>query len=668
MCGITGFLLTDASASAAAILDSMTDSLAHRGPDDRGTWHDESGLVHLGHRRLSILDLSERGHQPMVSQDARYVLVYNGETYNFPDIRDELEKEGVRFVGHSDTEVLLEGFSKWGIEKTLRRMVGMWAFAVWDREEEVLILARDRLGEKPLYYGWMGTAFIFGSELKALTRHPQFVGQIDPHALRDYLRYGYVPTPRAIWRGIHKLPPGTVLRVDLSSGTALIPRSYWEARTAVLRARSTPLDGSGKGLEELLERTVKRTMVADVPIGVFLSGGIDSSLVAALAQKDSDRPVRTFTIGFTEAGYDEAEDAKKVAEHLGTDHKEFYVSAEEARVVATELPMLYDEPFADSSQIPTHLVSRLARRHVAVALSGDGGDELFGGYNRYVLAAPVWQRLGRLPYLIRRPLADVLTNVPKETWNSAGKVFLPLLGKRLRSAVRAGTFGEKAHKLGTALRLRNAGSIYPSLLWIWQDPHALMVVPPGPPAENDLPIAERPDAAEGMHGLVERMMLLDTLSYLPDDIMVKVDRASMGVSLETRAPFLSHEVFEHAWTIPIEDKIRDGRGKIALRRILAKHVPEELFERPKTGFAVPIGDWLRGPMKDWAEELLSTERLTNDGLLHPGPIRAAWEEHLSGRKDRHHEIWVVLMFQAWLDFNRDKLGRKEEAHEVVHVV
>lgn len=645
MCGITGFLEPQPASenrTSQSVLDQMTDALTHRGPDDRGTWTDGEQGIHLGHRRLSVLDLTAQGHQPMASRSGRYVLVYNGETYNHPRLRTELADHDVQFDGESDTETILAGFETWGIAGTLDRMVGMFAFAVWDREDGRLVLARDRIGEKPLYYGYVGETFVFGSELAAITAYPEFKGRIDRSALAAFLRYGNVPAPGCIWEGIHKLQPGHLLEVHPDDGPDnRSPRPYWRAADSASPGRTGQGESSIEDLERLLQDTVARTLLSDVPLGVFLSGGIDSSLVAALAQNASERPIRTFTIGFHEAEYNEAEDAKKVAAHLGTDHTELYVTPEEAQAVIPDLPRIYSEPFADSSQIPTYLVSRMAREHVTVALSGDGGDELFGGYNRYLIGAEAWRRLQAMPEGVRKAMGGILAHAPGGMLETAGKMFSP----SGEAKVRPGTYTEKARKLARVMRTTDEREYYQRVVSIWQDPPLARA--PKSQVEAEVPAMNGHGGPEA--DPVDTWMLRDALLYLPDDILVKVDRAAMAVSLETRAPFLSHEVFEAAWALPRDLKIRDGTGKWILREILAKHVPRELFERPKTGFGVPIDSWLRGPLKEWAEALLDPDRLRSEGYLDAGPIRQAWEDHQSGRHDRHHELWVALMFQAWLE-------------------
>lgn len=623
MCGIAGFWAPAGRLIAPPLeaVRRMTDALAHRGPDDSGHWHDADAGIGLGHRRLSIIDLSPQGHQPMVSADGRWMVVFNGEIYNFQALRRDLETAGERgWRGTSDTEILLAAVSRWGLDATLPRLVGMFALALWDSRERCLYLARDRMGEKPLYYGWSGQTFLFASELKAIRAFPGWQGDIDRDVLALYMRHGYVPEPYAIYRGFRKLVPGTSLRVSAPSdtATALTARAYWSAAATAQAAQSERFTGRPEEalshLDVLLREAVAGQMVADVPLGAFLSGGIDSSLVVALMQTQSTRPVRTFTIGFAEEEFNEATFARDVAAYLGTEHTELYISPREALDVIPTLPVIYDEPFGDSSQIPTILVSRMARAHVTVCLSGDGGDELFGGYTRYDQAVQQWRRVGRVPAPARRAVAALVPPVNRQ-----------------------------AVKLAQVLGAPDRATIYRRLISQCDDPRRLVPGAVEPPTILSDP-AGRPTLAD----FRDEMMWLDAVSYLPGDILAKVDRAAMSVSLETRVPLLDHRVVEYAWRLPQPLKWHDGRGKWPLRALLARYVPPQLSDRPKRGFGVPINRWLREDLRDWAEDLLSPARLRDDGLLDGGLVRARWLEHLSGAVDRRYYLWNVLMLQAWL--------------------
>lgn len=651
MCGFAGFLGGNVAAVSerTALLEAMANRIRHRGPDDGGTWADADTLVGFGHRRLAIVDLSPAGHQPMTAASGRYVMAYNGEIYNHMDLRAALEAKAAASVwrGHSDTETLLAGFDAWGIEETLKRAVGMFALAVWDRQQRVLTLARDRLGEKPLYYGWQGTgaarSFLFGSELKAFHAHPAFERNIDRNALCLFMRHNNVPGEHAIFQGIRKLAPGHLLEVSLTHRDAA-PRAYWSGMEAALRGASQPFAGSPTeavdALEALLRMAIRGQMMADVPLGAFLSGGIDSSTVVALMQAESSRPVKTFTIGFHEGVYNEAEHAKAVAAHLGTEHTSLYVTPDQALDVIPDLPTLYDEPFADSSQIPTYLVSALAREHVTVSLSGDAGDELFSGYNRYQITATLWNRLSSLPTSLRSAAAWLLTRPSPQQLNS--------LATSIPGASRWANVGEKIHKGAGVMAAKSAEALYRGMVSQWQDPEAIVIGGREPATLLDIAPSEF-----GALNDVERMMALDMLTYLPDDILTKVDRAAMGRSLESRVPFLDHRVVEFAWQLPLDYKLRqEATGyttKWALREVLYRHVPKALIERPKMGFGVPIDTWLRGPLREWAEALLDPVRLRQEGFLNPVPIRKKWEEHLTGQRNWQHPLWCVLMFQAWLE-------------------
>ena len=643
MCGLAGFWAPSGSPlEGDAILRRMAQSLQHRGPDGEGYWSDPTSGIALAHRRLSILDLSPLGSQPMSSYDGRYVIAFNGEIYNFAELRDELQHLGCVFRGRSDTEVLLAALVRWGLGPTLKRSAGMFAFVLWDRQARSLHLARDRFGEKPLYYAWMGRTFIFGSELKALRVHPDWRADIDKTALTLFLRHNYVPAPHSIYAGVRKVRPAAVLTVTADG--EIEETEYWSLRETVARGHRSPLDGSDSEVVSELERTLRRTirqeMVADVPLGAFLSGGVDSSAVVALMQTESTRPVRTFTIGFLEPGYNEAEHAKVVARHLRTDHTELYVTPAQALEVIPRLPTLYDEPFADSSQIPTYLVAELARRHVTVSLSGDGGDELFGGYDRYSLGKRLWTTVGWVPLVLRQMLARAVHAVAPSRWDAISRHVALALPRSRRLAVS----GARIHKLADVLAADSPGAVYRSLVTHWPNP-ATVVVGGSEPEGRFTNGAGCFDASD----FVEWMMYHDAQTYLPDDILVKVDRATMGVSLESRAPYLDHRVAEVAWRIPMRLKVGHGQGKRVLRRLLDRYVPRTLTDRPKMGFGVPIDSWLRGPLRGWAEALLSPSRLQREGFFDPAPIQNKWHEHLSGQRNWQYLLWDVLMFQAWLE-------------------
>lgn len=650
MCGIAGFLVTAADeprAGLQALAERMGAQLVHRGPDSSGVWTDAAAGIALAHRRLAILDLSPDGAQPMRSESGRYVVSFNGEIYNFADLRKELARAGHGFRGRSDTEVLLAAVEEWGFTRALSRFNGMFAIALWDREERQLHLARDRMGEKPLYYGWYGRTFLFGSEIKALRAHPSFAGDLDRNALGLLMRHGYIPGPYSIHRGLSKLVPGGSLTVSARAPGVTSLDRYWSHQAAAARGARDPLAADAEEavslLDALLRDAVELRMQADVPLGAFLSGGVDSSTVVALMQAQSAAPIRTFTIGFQEDGYNEAEQAKRVARHLGTDHTELYVTPREARAIIPRLPALYDEPFADSSQIPTFLVSELTRRHVTVSLSGDGGDELFCGYPRYALAAAIWRRLGWIPAAVRAVAAHALKAVPPSLWGTGVGPLEHLLPAFLARPKRPERIRAGAELLGLA----TAEAVYRRLVSAWHEPARLVLAAEEPPTALTDPAAWPPLAS-----FTETMMFLDAISYLPDDILVKVDRASMGVSLEARVPLLDHRVVELAWRLPLNLKQRDGVGKWILRRVLYRYVPRELVERPKMGFGVPIDSWLRGPLREWAQDLLAEERLRREGFLDAAVVQVALREHLSGQRDTHHYLWNVLMFEAWLAAQR----------------
>ena len=611
----------------------MAATIRHRGPDSSGRWTDARAGIALGHQRLAIIDLTAEGHQPMLSDDGRYVIAYNGEVYNFPELRAELAARGHDFRGHSDTEVVLAAIEAWGLDGGLERFVGMFAFALWDRLERELHLVRDRFGIKPMYYAMVGRKLLFGSELRALRAHADFAAAVDAGALALYLQRHAVPAPHSIYRDVHKLEPASILSLGGGRESPRI-RSYWSLKQVAESGQEREFRGdaaeAADELERLLDAAVGCRMVADVPLGVFLSGGIDSSMVTALMQRQSTRPIRTFTIGFHEADYNEAGDAAAVARHLGTDHLELYVTAAEAQAVAGELGTMYDEPFADSSAIPTYLVSRLARQQVTVTLSGDGGDEVFAGYNRHLWVPRIAATAGRLPGPARRLLARLLTLLSPDALD------------RLAGPIAGATPGDKLHKLATSLAAESPAAMYQELVSSWRQPQA--VVPAGGAATD---LVGRPEDWPELSDFRRQMMYLDAMTYLPNDILTKLDRASMTVSLEARVPLLDHRLVEFAWALPGKMTVAGGVTKKLLRQVLYRHVPRILLERPKMGFAVPIHAWLRGPLRDWAETLFDRRRLEQDGFFRAEPILELWAEHLSGRRNWQHQLWDVLMFQAW---------------------
>ncbi len=642
MCGLAGFLDLSRATASEVLHDTvrrMANTLRHRGPDDEGSWVDPQAGIAFGFRRLSIIDLSPEGHQPMLSATGRYVVAFNGEIYNHGDLRPELENQGpgTVFRGHSDTEVMLAAIERWGMEQAVRRFVGMFAFAVWDRQERLLHLGRDRIGEKPLYYGWMGETFLFGSELKALRTSPAFRAEIDRDALASYTRHGYVPAPYSIYKDVYKLIPGTLLTLNGAGAKALpSPVPYWSPTEVAETGAAGPLDEDATAatdqLESLLRQAIRQQMVADVPLGAFLSGGIDSSTVVALMQAQSTRPVKTFAIGFHEREYNEAVYAQKVAEHLGTEHTELYVTPAEALGVIPKLPSLYDEPFGDSSQIPTHLVSQLARRAVTVSLSGDGGDELFAGYSRYTLVSDIWKKIKWMPYSLRRVTAGVLDQLAAPRWDRAFNKLQSLLPLHRE---RYYPFGRKARTFADLVaHVQSRLSRVHGCPVLGATPRTVM-------SNGKLKV--------NLDNSMQRLMYFDMISYLPDDILVKVDRASMGVSLESRAPLLDHRVVEFAWRVPVSMKVRNNQRKWLLRQVLYRYVPPKLVERPKVGFAVPIESWLRGPLSEWAESLINEARLRNEGFFDAGPVRQKWAEHVAGTQNWQYSLWNVLMFQAWLE-------------------
>jgi asparagine synthase (glutamine-hydrolysing) len=645
MCGIAGFWNPDGVdvAMARDTVTAMTDAIRHRGPDQGDVWIDAAAGIALGARRLAIIDLSPTGHQPMHDSTGRYVIVFNGEIYNHHQLRDQLTALGHGFRGRADTEVLIEAVRAWGVRGALERCNGMFAFALWDRKRRVLHLARDRAGEKPLYYGWTGNTLRFGSELKALRADPTFRGEIDRPALMLYFRRGYIPGPWTIYRDVYKLPPASLLTIR-AAGNRRTPRPsrYWELDAVAERGVAYPFRGSEADalaqLDQLLQDAVKLRMEADVPLGAFLSGGVDSSLIVALMQAQTSQRIRTFTIGFREDRYNEAPHAAAVARHLGTEHTEFTVTPDEARDVIPLLPTIYDEPFADTSQIPTFLISKLTRQHVTVSLSGDAGDELFGGYRRYHLGPAIWRGIGKVPLPLRTGLAAALRLPPMLAGPLAhglDRLARPVTGKR--------SLTERMRQTADLLRAPSVMALYSTMMSFWTHPADL--IPGAREPRDPMTSASRwPD----LHGSAEHaMMYLDTAGYLPDDILVKVDRAAMATSLESRIPLLDHRVIEFAWQLPLSFKFRGGEGKWPLRQLLYRYVPQTAVERPKQGFGMPIAAWLTGPLRDWAESLLDERHLRTSGLLDPGPIRRKWREHLSGITRWDYQLWTTLMFESW---------------------
>ena len=647
MCGFTGYLALNPiteSTDYKSFIQDMTDSLYHRGPDSEGFWEDGAQGISMGFRRLAIIDTSSKGNQPMFSNNGQYVLTFNGEIYNHLDLRKEISilYPGYEWFSGSDTETLLSAFQIWGISETIKKCIGMFGFAVWCKKRKVLTLGRDRLGEKPVYYGWQGRnndrVFFFGSELKSFKKHPKFAGEISRDSLSSFIRYSYVPAPNSIYEDIYKLLPGNILEVSINNPEPLLHK-YWSAIDIVNQQDNimqfNDANEAVNSLEKVLESSIKKQMIADVPIGAFLSGGIDSSLIVSLMQKHSSQRVKTFTIGFDDDGYNEAEHAKAVAEHLKTDHSELYINAKDLLNVIPRLSHLYDEPFSDSSQIPTYLISKFAKQNVTVALSGDGGDEIFCGYNRYQLTNEYWPILKSTPSFFKNMIArSILAFSPNQIDN--------LYNFFIRNK-RFSNFGDKAHKGSRVLASKDIASLYRSVTSIYHDPDSIVL-----------------DSSESNHFLdstikklknmddIPFMMMLDLLTYLPDDILTKVDRAAMGVSLETRVPFLDHEVVEFGLSLPQHYKLREKQTKWLLRQVLYKHVPRELIERPKSGFAIPIGVWLKSSLKDWAEDLLDEKTMSNQGLLNVDSIRARWSQHLSGTHNWEHFLWNILMFQSWL--------------------
>lgn len=640
MCGITGFWTKNSRYGFKSVLQAMNTAIAHRGPDAGAEWVDESAGIALGHRRLSIVDLSPAGAQPMASASGRYVIVYNGEIYNAPELRRALEPANWR--GHSDTEVFLASIERYGLETTLGKLVGMFAFALWDKEERSLTLGRDRAGEKPLYYGWQEGVFLFGSELAALRAHPAFKTGINREALGHYFAKACVPGAESIFTGIHKLPPATTLKLDaktLANGSLPAPQPYWSFAALAESALKNPYTGSQDEavteLEALLRQSIQGQLISDVPLGAFLSGGVDSSLIVALMQQLSSQPVRSFTIGYEDAAMDESKDAAAVAKHLGTQHTTLCVTEADALKLIPDMANIYSEPFADSSSLPTALLSRLTRQSVTVALSGDAGDELFGGYNRYLAGDSVWQKAGFLPQPVRRALASVVHAIPAHRLDRLAAV----------AGERFNFIGDKLHKTATALTAANRHGFYQSVS-SYLNPAEVMQ------ASGTAPLlAPLGPQLSSNDNFTPWMMAQDFLTYLPDDILVKVDRAAMAYALESRAPYLDHRIIEFSLRLPLSYKIANGKGKWPLRNILYKYVPREMIERPKMGFGVPLDRWLRGALKDWASDLLSPALLQKQGYLRADRIDKIWQQHCKGGHNMQRHLWPVLMFQTWLQKN-----------------
>ncbi|MBT6902529.1 MAG: asparagine synthase (glutamine-hydrolyzing) [Nitrospina sp.] len=644
MCGLAGFLTkTSLKSNSEDLLRKMGRSLVHRGPDDDGVWMDPAAGVGLAHQRLSVIDLSSEGRQPMISASGRYVITYNGEIYNFLELRKNLDQtEDSHWRGHSDTEVILASIEKWGLPQALKKFNGMFAFALWDREMQTLTLARDRIGIKPLYYGWMGATFLFGSELKALKAHPEFEGRVDRESLSLLMRFNYIPAPRSIYQNVFKLQPGMFLTVKAGEMDSS-PTTYWSFEETARQGVQDGFDGTREEavdqLDSLLGSAVKLQMASDVPLGAFLSGGIDSSTIAALMQKQSPQAIKTFSIGFEEKGFDEAPYARRVAKHLGTDHTEHYVSSQDAMSIIPRLPNLYDEPFADSSQIPTYLLSHLTRQNVTVSLSGDGGDELFCGYDRYSSWKKWWNKFHWIPEPCRKLLTGLIKAMPADVLDAGG----PSISRMFDRFGRIGNLSERSNRLGNALAAGGPEGFYLQGISHWVGPGSLVLG------------AEEPDiilnqiSSWGDFSAPEmKMMFLDGTHYLPDDILTKVDRASMGVGLEARVPMLDHRVVEFAWRIPLAMKVHEGQSKWILRQVLHKYVPRHLVDRPKMGFGLPLDMWLRGPLKEWVEDLLNESTLRQDGFLDPIPILQKWKEHASGQYNWQYFLWNILSFQSWL--------------------
>lgn len=639
MCGIAGYIGKVSNPNEC--LNSMVHAINHRGPDNRGIWLNQSNSVGFAHARLSILDLSSAGHQPMHSSCNNLVMIFNGEIYNHVEIRSELEKIQKRdWQGHSDTETLLAAIEHWGLDTTLKKSKGMFALAIWDKKKKILSLVSDRMGEKPIYYGWINGQFVFASELKALKKFPNFSNQIDQDALTLFLRFNSIPSPYSIYKDIYKLEQGQVIQFHLDSWT-INKSNYWSTEEEVIASNLNKLKGSSQRiitkLDEVLTNAVTSQMLSDVPLGAFLSGGIDSSSIVAIMQANSNEKINTFSIGFYDDNYDEAKHAKEIAQYIGTNHHEMYVSEKHALDVIPNLPNIYDEPFADSSQIPTYLLSKFAKEHVTVALSGDAGDELFGGYNRYVFAKNIFSKISKTPVFFKSALSGAIRSISEEKWN---RYLNGILGKKYAN------IGVKLNKVANILNANSISDLQFRLASQIQNPSDWLNYSSDVKTKLD-------DDIERFQGLdhIEKMLAYDLITYLPTDILTKVDRAAMSVSLETRLPFLDRDVIRFSSSMPINLKIRNGVTKWALREVLYKYVPKELVNKPKMGFAVPLAAWLRGPLRDWGESMLNEKRLSQEGYFDVEFVRNKWLKHLSCKENHEHQLWNVLMFQAWLERN-----------------
>ncbi len=651
MCGISGIIdiKNIYKHNNALCIKNMCKKLYHRGPNSFGTWEDNKLGVYLGHTRLSIIDTTMNGSQPMASSSGRYILVFNGEIYNHKELKNDISfihNNNYEWKGQSDSEILVASIETWGVRETLNKLTGMFAFAIFDRKECKLTLVRDRFGEKPLYYGFQNNIFLFASELKAIKTHPAFENSLNINSIGQVLSNSCVIAPDTIYKGILKLNPASYLTLSINHGEKIDidkPVSYWDIINTIINGKNNPFRGDDDEaifcVNELLKNSISKQMISDVPIGAFLSGGIDSSLVVSIMQSLSKNKVKTFTIGFNEDGYNEAKHAKKIANYLDTDHTELYVSASEALSVIPKIPKIYDEPFSDSSQIPTFLVSQLAAKDVSVSLSGDGGDELFGGYNRYIYTKNWWSIIQKFPFFFRKRTANLLNSISPSLWNSIGNN----VNRIFKNNIIGNSFENKIEKISGALKINSTINLYKYFISNWKNPNNALInssrmntffMP------NDLNL-----------NIVEQMMYLDTINYLPNDILVKLDRASMAVSLESRVPMLDHKLAEFSWTLPLDKKIRNNQGKWILKKTLSQYLPNELIDRPKMGFGVPIDYWLRNSLNEWAENLLDESKLRKEGYFNPKAIRKKWDEHIEGKRNWQHQLWAVLMFQAWLDEN-----------------